>query len=129
MQKYNGNEFFFDPDNMEDISSHSPKQLKKDRKKTKKRNLAAAYGNGIFKRLGNIIKAISFLIAFAILGVCLLAAFFLFSKDKFFTAIAIGIALLGVVIATITMFLIYGIGHVICQNNEILRELQDKDYY
>ncbi len=83
-----------------------------------------AYGNGIFKNLGTIIKTVSFIIAFFIVILSFVAAYFLFSKQPLYMAISLGIVILGTVVAAIVMFLIYGLGHVICQNNEILKELK-----
>lgn len=121
------NSFYFDPDSgVEDISSSSGSTVKR---KPQKSGPIANYGNGIFKNLGSIIKMISFFIAFAILAVSFVAAFFLFSKDSFFMAISLGILIFGIVVAAITMFIIYGIGHVICQNNEILRQLREYNDY
>ncbi len=82
------------------------------------------YGNGIFKNLGNIIKVIAFVICFTMIAITFVGAFFLFSFDSFFIAIAVGVIILGTIISLITLFLIYGLGHVICQNNEILARLK-----
>ena len=109
-------------EDMVDIVSSSPKAKKKS-------HPVEAYGKGIFKSLGTIIKAIAFLVAFAVLAVFLLAAYLLFTKDALFAAISIGIVITGIVIATIIMFLIFGLGHVICQNNEILKRLNKRDHY
>lgn len=88
------------------------------------KNPIETYGNGIFKNLGGIIKAISFIIAFFIIALSFVAAFFIFSKQAFYMALAIAIIIFGTVLAAIVMFLIYGLGHVICQNNEILKHLK-----
>lgn len=103
---------------IEDIVSTSPNAKKKNKP-------IERYGKGIFKHLGTIIKATAFLIAFAVLAVFLLAAFLLYTRDILFTSIAIGIVIFGVITSTIIMFLIFGLGHVICQNNEILKRLND----
>ena len=110
---------------MEDIISVSPKSAKQKKKSTRP---VYRYGKGIFKSLGTIIKAVAFLIAFAVLAVFLLAAFLLYSRDPLFASIALGIVIAGVIVSTIIMFLIFGYGHIICQNNEILRRLEEMDY-
>lgn len=87
-----------------------------------------AYGNGISKYLGVIIKIISFVVAFACVaagGVALLLIRKFF--NGFFDSIALGIFILAVVIGAISLFIIYGIGHVICQNNEILRKMNEEE--
>lgn len=116
------NDFQFEQDAMEDISSSSP-SLKKSKKKSD--NPITAYGNGIFKNLSGIIKAIAFIIAFFIIAVSFVLAYFLFSSDKLFMAISLGILIFGTAVAAIVMFLIYAIGHLISQNNEILKKLDD----
>ena len=113
------------PTEMEDIISISPKAAKAAKKG---KGPVYRYGKGIFKSLGTIVKAISFLIAFAVHAVYLFAAYLLYSRDPLFASIAIGIVIAGVIISTIIMFLIFGYGHIICQNNEILRRLDEIDY-
>ena len=87
-----------------------------------------SYGGGISKSLGIIIKIISFVVAFASVAIggvgCLLIRNFF---DGFFDSIAIAVFILAVVIGTISLFIIYGIGHVICQNNEILKRMNEKE--
>ncbi len=82
------------------------------------------YGEGIYKNLGNIIKFIAFLICFTIIGITFIAAYFIYSKLAVYTAIAIGIVVVGTSIGLITLFLIFGLGQLICQNNEILIRLR-----
>lgn len=113
----------------EDIRSSSGTPPQMAAKKVKKS--VELYGNGVFKHLGNIIKAISFMIAFGILGISLFLGYFLYSKDSSVAVISIGIVIIGLIFAMITMFLIFGIGHIICQNNEIMRRIKklERDYY
>jgi predicted RND superfamily exporter protein len=126
----NNEEYYFTPeDDMIDISSSStPKNIKTKKskaEKSKKENVVSAYGNALFKNLGTIIKVISFIIAISLILVVLAVAFLLLKVfDSFFTPIAIGIVILGTIIAAFTFFIIYGIGHVICQNDEILRRFR-----
>ncbi len=87
------------------------------------------YGNGIFKKLGGIIKVISFLVSFFIFAVLLVVGLILYKIDAFFIPFAVAIVIFGAIIALITMFLIYGLGQVICQNNEILQRLEKKGYH
>lgn len=124
MQKENNSAV---PTKYEDISSSSGKRPKKTAEQISKS--VEQYGNGIFKHLGNIIKAISFLVAFGIFGLCLFVGFYLYSKDKSFATISLAIIIAGIVIALMVMFLIFGLGHVICQNNEILRRLKKQERY
>lgn len=81
------------------------------------------YGNGIFKKLGGIIKAISFIVSSFLFVIVLVLALLLYAIDHFFLPFSIALVILGAVTALIVMFLIYGLGQVICQNNEILTRL------
>lgn len=82
------------------------------------------YGNAIANNLGYIIKAISFVVAFAIIILTFAVAFLVFSKQPLYIALSLGIVIVGTVLAAISMFLIYGLGHLIIQNNEILKRLK-----
>lgn len=119
---------------------HKAKGTKKKVKKAKYRKLISKipklpklqsdpleeYGNGIFKKLGGIIKAISFIVSSFFFFVVLVLALLLYMIDPFFLPFAIALVILGAITALIVMFLIYGLGQVICQNNEILTRLQNK---
>ncbi len=102
-------------DDMQDISSTS--------KEFRERNadLKTVYKKGLFKNIGNIIKAISFIIAFGIIALSFVLAFFLFSMDVLYMAIATAIVLFGTFTALIVMFLIYGLGQLLCQNEELIK--------
>ena len=121
------NDLFFtteDNDGIIDISSSStPREF--PTKKQKKENPVSAYGNTLFKNLGTIVKVISFIVAIAIIALVLGVAFLILKIfDSFFLPIAIGIVIVGTILAAFTFFIIYGIGHAICQNDEILRRLK-----
>lgn len=78
------------------------------------------------KAISNIDKVIKFFAIIVAIGIFLLfaaVAAILILLDSIFTIVAVGVAVLGIVISIITLFLIYGIGQIITQNNEILRRL------
>ncbi len=114
----------FSRDDFIDISSSSGTE---ENKKIHIEQYAEKYGNGIFKSLGTIIKCIAFLICFTIIIGSFIAAYFVFTFDKTFLAIAAGIVVVGLIVGLINLFIIYGIGHVICQNNEILSRLNNRN--
>lgn len=101
---------------MEDISSTSAEYRAK-------KNPVMAYTSGLYKNLGNVIKAISFIMAFAIIIVGFVVAFFLFSKTAFSIAISLVAIIFFTLIAACIFFPIFGLGHILCQNNEILKTL------
>ncbi len=43
--------------------------------------------------------------------------------DKIFAIVAVAVFILGIILSVISLFLIYAIGHLISQNNEILKRL------
>ena len=101
---------------MEDISSTSAEyRAKKDP--------IDAYGKSMFKNLGNIIKAIAFILGFGVISLSLLLAFFLFSKSLLSLFISLAVILIGTLFAAVLFFPIYGIGHIIHQNEQILKRL------
>ena len=81
------------------------------------------YGNGVFRHLDRIIKAIAFFLSIAVLLLFALGAFLLIKVDKTFYLIALCLLIAGIVFSLIVLFLIYAIGHLISQNNEILKRL------
>ncbi len=101
---------------MEDISSTSVEYRAR-------KNPVLAYTSGLYKNLGNVIKAIAFIIAFAILIVGFVIAFFLFSKTSFSIALSLAAIIIFTVIAACVFFPLFGLGHILCQNNEILKML------
>lgn len=109
----NNEEFLF-----EDISSSSiPKS------KSSLKAVTENYGNGIFKNLDRIIKAISFIVAIAIVLIFAAIAVVLVMLDKIFAVVSVAVFIVGIILALISLFLIYALGHLISQNNEIIKRL------
>ena len=104
---------------MIDISSIDIKQPSSSKRSFKP---LKAYGGNISRHLGIIIKIISFIVAFSLLIVSGIAALALY-RFTYLKAVAVAVFILGVAISAISLFIFYGIGHVICQNNEILCKL------
>lgn len=111
-------QFFGGSDDMQDISSTT--------REYRERNAGpvSTYKSGIFKNIGTIIKAISFIIAFVVIIVSFFLAFFLFSKDITYIAISLAIIIFGTAFALMLMFIIYGMGQLLCQNEELLKRLR-----
>ena len=101
---------------MEDISSTSVEFRAK-------KNPVLAYSSGLYNNLGNIIKAISFVLAFVIIIIGLIISFFLFSKTAFSIAISLTALIVFTLLAACVFFPLFGLGHILCQNNEILKRL------
>jgi len=99
----------------EDISSSTPKE---------RLNLSAkAYSEGAFKNIDKVIKAIAVIVAVCIFLLFAAVAAVLFLFDSIFLILSIGLLIFGIILSLITMYLIYGIGHIISQNKEILKRL------
>ncbi len=103
---------------MEDISSTSDKYRAM-------KNQIDAYSNGIYSNLGNVIKIISFILGFGVIILSLLVAFFLFSKTSFGIVLSLAAIIFGALMAACVFFPLFGLGHLICQNDEILKKLND----
>lgn len=99
----------------EDISSSSTKR--------KRDTAASEYAEGAFKNIDKVIKAISFLLSIATLLFFIAVAVVLFLFDSVFLILSIGILIFGILLSLIILFLIYGLGHMITQNKEILKRL------
>lgn len=81
------------------------------------------YGNGVFKHLDKIIKAISFIVSLGVLLLFTAVAAILIMLDKIFAVIAVAVFIVGIIFSVIFLFLIYAVGHLISQNNEIIKRL------
>lgn len=102
----------------EDISSSSTPV-----KKESVRKIAENYGNGVSKHLDKVIKAISFIVAIAVFIIFAAIGAVLIKLDKIFTIVALCVFIAGIVVSLIVLFLIYAVGHIVAQNNEILKRL------
>lgn len=109
----NNEEYMF-----EDISSSSLPKTKNSLK-----TVTQNYGNGVFKHLDKIIKAISFIVALGILLIFAALAAVLVMLDKIFAVVAVAVFIVGIILSIIVLFLIYAVGHLISQNNEIIKRL------
>lgn len=101
----------------EDISSSSQSF------KSKVSSANKEYGNGAMRHIDGVIKAISFIVAIIIAVVFFGIAALLVMLDASFKIFAIAVLVVGLILSLITLFLIYGIGHIITQNKQILRRL------
>ena len=82
------------------------------------------YTNKAISNIDKVIKFLAFVVAIGIFLVFAAVAIILVLLDSLFTIVAVGVLILGIVIAIIALFLIYGMGQIMTQNNEILRRLQ-----
>ncbi len=114
MQEQNNNNF------IEDISSGYVNP------NIHRENPVSTYSEGLFKHIGGIVKAIAFIIAFGIIAISFVVAYFLYTKEKLYMALSLGIVIGGTFIALINLFLIYGMGQILTQNNEIIKQLNRK---
>lgn len=106
-------------DYMEDISSSSKKPVFS----IKMGESVNAYGSFIYNHLANVIKVIAYIVAVANLIFGFVVAAFVFRLKLTYIAISFFSILLFAIIAAVMFFVIYGIGHSIEQNNEILSKL------
>ena len=109
----NNEDFMF-----EDISSSSLPKTKSSLKA-----VSQNYGNGVFKHLDKIIKAISFIVSLGILLMFAAVAAVLVMLDKIFAVVAVAVFIVGIILSLMVLFLIYAVGHLISHNNEIIKRL------
>ena len=43
--------------------------------------------------------------------------------DKIFAVVAVAVLIVGIILSLVVLFLIYAVGHLISQNNEIIKRL------
>lgn len=113
MRKNNSSDF------MEDISSSSKKSVFN----IKMGEPVNAYGSFIYNHLAKVIKAIAYIVAVANLIFGFIVAAFVFKLKFTYIALSFFSILVFAVMAAVIFFVIYGIGHSIEQNNEILKKL------
>lgn len=101
---------------MEDISSVSEKYRAL-------KNPVTAYTTGLYKNLGNIIKTIAFILAFIMIILGFLLAFLLLTRAAFSIVTSFAVIIIFTILAAILFFPLFGLGHILCQNNEILKLL------
>ena len=99
----------------EDISSSS--------KGIKKESFIEEYAESAFKNLDKVVKTISFLISISTFLIFAVIAVVLYMFDSVFLILSIGLLIFGILLSLILLFLIYALGHIITQNNEILKRL------
>ena len=87
------------------------------------KNPVDVYGKFLYRNLSKTVKFIAYVVAVITLIIGVVAAFLISKSHDGFLAVAIGLFLAFAVIAFIEFFIIYGIGHIIDQNNEILKKL------
>lgn len=113
MKNNNENELLF-----EDISSSTKPKGGKSLK-----SVTESYGNGAFKHLDKIVKVIAFVVSLLIFLVFAAIAAVLFMLDKIFAIVSVAVLIAGILLSLIVLFLIYAVGQILSQNNEIIRRL------
>ena len=82
-----------------------------------------------FFRINNIdkiVKVISFVISIAVLLAFIFVSVVLVLIDEIFMLVSVGVLIVGLIVSLINLFILYGMGHILTQNNEII-ELLKKD--
>lgn len=106
---------------VEDISSSS-KKFKFDLNFQLK-DPVDLYGKLIYNNLGKTLKAIAYIVAIVMVLLGFGAATLIFKKQAAFIALSFAVILVFTAVAAVEFFIIYGLGHSIEQNNEILKRL------
>ncbi|MBO4694272.1 MAG: hypothetical protein J5659_07785 [Clostridia bacterium] len=106
---------------IEDISSSSRKSKLKLNIELK--DPVDLYGKLIYNNLGKTLKTIAYIVAIATILLGFGAAFLIFKKEATYIALSFAMVLVFTAVAAVEFFVIYGLGHSIQQNNEILKRL------
>lgn len=78
------------------------------------------------KNIDKIIKIISFVISIAILLIFIAMAVVLVLVDEIFMIVSVALLILGLIISLINLFILYGMGHILTQNEKIIEYLKNK---
>ena len=78
------------------------------------------------QNIDKILKVVSFVVSIAILFVFILIAVVLVLLDEIFMLISVAVLILGLLLSLINLFIIYGLGHIIAQNNQIMEDFNEK---
>jgi hypothetical protein len=76
--------------------------------------------------IDKIVKIISFIVSIADLLAFIAVAVLLYFIDTIFLVVSVAILILGLVISLINLFILYGMGHILTQNGEIIELLKRK---
>ncbi len=76
--------------------------------------------------IDKIIKIISFVISVAILLAFIAVAVVLVLVDEIFMVVSVAVLILGLIISLINLFILYGMGHILTQNEKIIEYLKRK---
>lgn len=107
---------------MEDISSTSKKKLKLN---IELKDPVDLYGKLIYNNLGRTLKVIAYIVAIVTIIMGLGGAALVFKAQATYIALSFATVLLFTAVAAVEFFIIYGLGHTIEQNNEILKKLTE----
>ena len=85
------------------------------------------FGKFMFNNLSKVIKLIAYAVAIATVVIGVALAVFVYKHVEAFVAISFAVILSSAILAFIEFFLIYGLGHMIEQNNEILKRTEKRE--
>ena len=107
----------------------SPKKATSVKEKTKKVTDALSRLPDFFRiqNIDKILKVVSFVVSIAILLAFILIAVVLVLLDEIFMLASVAVLILGLIVSLINLFILYGLGHILTQNDKIITLLDKKD--
>ncbi len=110
----------------EDIASSTPSPVVETAKKVGKaaKKGMENYGEKGLKGIDKVIKLIAFVVSIFTFFIFLAGSVVLYFFDSTLLFVSALILLFVIVISLISLYLIYGLGHIITQNKEILKRLK-----
>lgn len=107
----------------------SPKKATSIKEILKKSKYALSRIPDFFRiqNIDKILKVVSFVVSIAILLAFILIAVVLVLLDEIFMLVAVAVLILGLIVSLINLFILYGLGHILTQNDKIITSLNKED--
>lgn len=107
----------------------SPKKASSVKEALKKSKYALSRIPDFFRiqNIDKILKVVSFVVSIAILLAFILIAVVLVLLDEIFMLVAVAVLILGLIVSLINLFILYGLGHILTQNDKIITSLNKED--
>ena len=108
---------------IKDMTANAMENISSKSKNLNFKDPVDLYGKFVYKNLGRVIKFTAYVVAILTFAAGLAFVFLIGLKQVKYIIVALAVLLISAALALIEFFIIYGIGHVIDQNNEILKRL------
>ena len=87
-------------------------------------SITEEYAGKALSNIDKVLKTISFIVAIGVFIAFAAIAAVLAYLDSVFILVSVGILVVGTILSLILLFVIYGMGQIISQNNEIIKRIK-----